>query len=81
LEGIDDFHEAFGAGLSDVHNWLNKVEGGFRFQNHIKEELTQQAEEDEEDEKKHVQSSNFQKGNKTWTPSVLWNLTRNTSIT
>jgi hypothetical protein len=84
LEGLEEelLHGAFGADPSDVHDCLNKDEKGFRYQNLTEEEISQ-AEQDsssEEDEKKHVHSSNFHKRNRTWTPSkVLWTLTCNTT--
>jgi hypothetical protein len=53
LEAIEeDFHRAFGADQSDVHDWLNKDEE-FGYQNPTEGETAQQAEEggsSEEDE-------------------------------
>jgi hypothetical protein len=42
----EDFHRAFGAGPSDVPDWLNEVEEDLRYQNLTEEETAQQAEED-----------------------------------
>jgi hypothetical protein len=41
LEGIEDFHGAFGADPSYVHDWLNKDEVDFRYQNLTEEETAQ----------------------------------------
>jgi hypothetical protein len=49
-----------------LHDWLNKDMEGFRSQNFTEEEIAHAEEdglskENEEEEKKHAQSSNFQK--------------------
>lgn len=49
---LSRFSWSFGADQSDVHDWLNKDEEDFGYQNLNEEEIAQQAEEDEEDEKK-----------------------------
>jgi hypothetical protein len=58
----EDFHGTFVADLSGVHNWLNKDQEDFRYQNLTKENIEQQGEEDDSSEemrkmrrkKKHV---------------------------
>jgi hypothetical protein len=64
----EDFHQAFAADLSDAHDWLNKDEEVFRYQNLTKVKIAQAEEDDSSEEmrkmrrkKKHGQSSNFQK--------------------
>jgi hypothetical protein len=46
----EDFHGAFVADLSGVHDWLNKDEEDFRYQNLTKEKIAQQAEENDSSE-------------------------------
>jgi hypothetical protein len=46
----EDFHGAVVADLSSVHDWLNKDEEAFRYQNLTKEKTAQQAEEDDSNE-------------------------------
>jgi hypothetical protein len=86
LEGREEegFHEAFGAGPSDVHDWLSTDED-CEYQNLTEEETAQQAEEDdsseedEDDEKKEEMCAKFKFSQVKDSIISLWTLTHNTT--
>jgi hypothetical protein len=55
-EYYENFHGAFRADQSDVHNWLNKDEEDFGYQNLNEEETAQQAEEDDSGEEEEEET-------------------------